>query len=132
MYSRIMTRYGKRSLPITKTTRLRWCGFSDYSEVCWKLVVQVPDPGIDRQLLFGEGCSRDREILQRTEEFSRTNSTIFRCDSRIVKQDKDVSKYDMVLAQSLDGIRARAKWNERSTAELKQWLENWKKQNGGA
>ena len=49
-----------------------------------------------------------------------------------MKQDKDVSKYDMVLAQSLDGIRARAKWNERSTAELKQWLENWKKQNGGA
>ena len=43
-------------------------------------------------------------------------------------QDKDNSKYDMVLAQSLDGIRARAKWSERSTAELKQWLENWKGQ----
>ena len=38
----------------------------------------------------------------------------------------------MVLAQSLDGIRARAKWSERSTAELKQWLENWKKRSGDA
>jgi len=47
-------------------------------------------------------------------------------------RDKDNSKYDMVLAQSLDGIRARAKWIGRSTLELKQWLENWKKQNGGA
>jgi len=45
---------------------------------------------------------------------------------------KDNSKYDMVLAQCLDGIRARAKWSERSTAELKQWLEDWKKRNGGA
>jgi aminopeptidase 2 len=49
-----------------------------------------------------------------------------------MKQDKDVSRYDMVLAQSLDGTRARAKWIERSTAELKQWLENWKKEKGGA
>jgi len=47
-------------------------------------------------------------------------------------EDKDVSRYDMALAQSLDGIRAKAKWNERSTVELKQWLENWKQQNGGA
>jgi len=38
----------------------------------------------------------------------------------------------MVLAQSLEGIRAKAKWNERSTAELKQWLENWKNRNGSA
>lgn len=43
-------------------------------------------------------------------------------------KDKDVSKYDMVLAQSLDGIRARAKWCERSTAEVREWLENRKKQ----
>jgi len=43
-------------------------------------------------------------------------------------KDKDVSKYDMVLAQSLDGIRARAKWCERSTAEVRGWLENRKKQ----
>jgi len=42
-------------------------------------------------------------------------------------KDKDVSRYDMVLAQSLDGIRARAKWIERSTTELKRWLENRKK-----
>lgn len=56
----------------------------------------------------------------------------FRCDSRIMKQDKDVSRYDMVLAQSLDGIRARAKWIERSTTDLKQWLENRKKEKEGA
>jgi len=49
-----------------------------------------------------------------------------------VKQDKDVSRYDMVLAQSLDGIRAKAKWIKRSTAELKQWFENKKKEKGGA
>jgi len=48
------------------------------------------------------------------------------------KQEKDVSRYDMVLAQSLDGIRARAKWNERSSAEVKQWLENRKRQKGSA
>jgi len=46
-------------------------------------------------------------------------------------KDKDISRYNMVLAQSLDGIRARAKWIERSTAELKQWLEDWKKEKGG-
>jgi len=46
-------------------------------------------------------------------------------------KDKDNSKYDMVLAQCLDGIRAKAKWCERSTAEVKQWLENWKKRSGG-
>ena len=56
--------------------------------------------------------------------FSRRNS-------RVTKQDKDVSRYDMALAQSLDGIRARADWNERSTADLRQWLEDWKKRNGG-
>jgi len=48
-----------------------------------------------------------------------------------MKQDKDTSRYDMVLAQSLEGIRARAKWIERSTLDIKQWLESWKKQNGG-
>ena len=58
-------------------------------------------------------------------------SVVFRCRSHVMKQDKDINRYDMVLAQSLDGIRARAKWIERSTAELKQWLENWKKGKGG-
>ena len=51
---------------------------------------------------------------------------------RTMEQGKDTSKYDMVLAQCLDGIRARAKWSERSTEEVKEWLENWKKQNGSA
>ena len=56
--------------------------------------------------------------------FSRRNS-------RVTKQGKDVSRYDMALAQSLDGIRARASWNERSTADLRRWLEDWKKRSGG-
>lgn len=50
----------------------------------------------------------------------------------MMEQDKDNSKYDMVLAQCLDGIKAKAKWCERSTAEVKEWLENWKKRGGGA
>jgi len=62
----------------------------------------------------------------------RINSTAFNCDSHTANQGKDNSKYDMVLAQSLDGIRARAKWSDRSTAELKQWLEDWKERNGSA
>ena len=74
---------------------------------------------------------------QEIEEFfkvrgdSHANST-FSITTHTANQDKDNSKYDMVLAQSIDGIRARAKWSARSTAELKQWLENWKKQNGSA
>ena len=35
----------------------------------------------------------------------------------------------MVLAQCLDGIRAKAKWVERSTTEVKEWLEDWRKRN---
>ena len=71
---------------------------------------------------------------QQIEEFFKVwrNSMISNRNSLIMNQDKDNSRYDMVLAQSLDGIRARAKWCERSTVELKQWLENWKKRSGSA
>jgi len=85
------------------------------------------------------GSFSSEKDAQEIEEFfkvgidSRTDSGFFRRDSHIIMtQDKDTSRYDMVLAQSLDGIRARAKWIERSTPDLKQWLESWKKQNGGA
>ena len=71
---------------------------------------------------------------QQIEEFFKVwrNSMISNRNSLIMNQDKDNSRYDMVLAQSLDGIRARAKWCERSTVELKQWLENWEKRSGSA
>lgn len=84
------------------------------------------------------GSFSEEKDAQEIEQFfkvgrdSHTNSFFFRRDSRIMKQDKDTSRYDMVLAQSLEGIRARAKWIERSTLDIKQWLESWKKQNGVA
>ncbi|KAL1947448.1 hypothetical protein VTO73DRAFT_14409 [Trametes versicolor] len=39
-------------------------------------------------------------------------------------KDKDTSKFDMALKQTLDTIRSRAAWVKRSTAELSQWLEH--------
>ncbi|EMD34526.1 hypothetical protein CERSUDRAFT_86618 [Gelatoporia subvermispora B] len=47
--------------------------------------------------------------LQETEEFFK---------------DKDTSKYDMTLKQTLDTIRARAAWVERSTDDILGWIEN--------
>ncbi|KAI0668551.1 leucyl aminopeptidase [Trametes maxima] len=38
-------------------------------------------------------------------------------------KDKDTSKFDMALKQTLDNIKSRAAWVKRSTAELTQWLE---------
>ncbi|KAI9056855.1 leucyl aminopeptidase [Trametes sanguinea] len=38
-------------------------------------------------------------------------------------KDKDTSKFDMALKQTLDTIRSRAAWVKRSTDELTQWLE---------
>ncbi|KAI8998978.1 leucyl aminopeptidase [Trametes punicea] len=38
-------------------------------------------------------------------------------------KDKDTSKFDMALKQTLDTIRSRAAWVKRSTNELTQWLE---------
>ncbi|KAJ8489143.1 hypothetical protein ONZ51_g3140 [Trametes cubensis] len=38
-------------------------------------------------------------------------------------KDKDTSKFDMALKQTLDTIKSRAAWVKRSTAELTQWLE---------
>ncbi|KAI0781326.1 leucyl aminopeptidase [Trametes elegans] len=38
-------------------------------------------------------------------------------------KDKDTSKFDMALNQTLDTIKSRAAWVERSTDELTQWLE---------
>jgi aminopeptidase 2 len=40
---------------------------------------------------------------------------------------KDVSKYNLALAQSLDAIRANHVWLERSKADVAEWFENWTK-----
>ncbi|KAJ1310324.1 hypothetical protein OPQ81_007063 [Rhizoctonia solani] len=42
-------------------------------------------------------------------------------------KDKDSSKYNLALAQSLDSIRANAKWLERSQHDVAQWMAEWKK-----
>ncbi|KAG8910494.1 Aminopeptidase 2 mitochondrial, partial [Tulasnella sp. 408] len=41
-------------------------------------------------------------------------------------KDKDVSKYNLALAQSLDRIRANAKWLERCKGEVTDWLKTSK------
>ncbi|KXN83489.1 Aminopeptidase 2, mitochondrial [Leucoagaricus sp. SymC.cos] len=40
-------------------------------------------------------------------------------------KDKDNSKYYLALAQSLDSIRARIQFLQRSTTDLEVWLKNW-------
>ncbi|CAE6452278.1 unnamed protein product [Rhizoctonia solani] len=42
-------------------------------------------------------------------------------------KDKDSSKYNLALAQSLDSIRASAKWLERSRDDVAQWMAEWEK-----
>ncbi|KAG8887646.1 Aminopeptidase 2 mitochondrial [Tulasnella sp. 332] len=41
---------------------------------------------------------------------------------------KDVSKFNLALAQALDSIHANAKWLERSKGDVTSWLKEWKKQ----
>ncbi|TRM61760.1 peptidase family M1-domain-containing protein [Schizophyllum amplum] len=41
--------------------------------------------------------------------------------------DKDTSKFDLSLAQSLDGVKARYTYIGRSTDDLKEWLDHWNK-----
>ncbi|KAG9104921.1 Aminopeptidase 2 mitochondrial [Ceratobasidium sp. 370] len=40
---------------------------------------------------------------------------------------KDTSKFNLALAQTLDSIRASAKWLNRSKDDVGQWLAEWKK-----
>ncbi|CCO26128.1 aminopeptidase 2 [Rhizoctonia solani AG-1 IB] len=42
-------------------------------------------------------------------------------------KDKDSSKYNLALAQTLDSIRASTKWLGRSRDDVAQWLANWEK-----
>ncbi|KAI5119981.1 hypothetical protein M0805_004426 [Coniferiporia weirii] len=40
-------------------------------------------------------------------------------------KDKDVSKYNLVLRQTVDTVRANAALLERSTEDVSQWLKEW-------
>ncbi|KAJ6546483.1 leucyl aminopeptidase [Mycena vulgaris] len=42
-------------------------------------------------------------------------------------KDKDTSKYNMALAQTLESIRTRIAYIERSSGDLNEWLEKWDK-----
>ncbi|KAL5636049.1 hypothetical protein ACGC1H_004760 [Rhizoctonia solani] len=42
-------------------------------------------------------------------------------------KNKDSSKYNLALAQTLDSIRANAKWLERSRDDVAQWMAEWKR-----
>ncbi|KAJ6623433.1 leucyl aminopeptidase [Mycena sp. CBHHK59/15] len=42
-------------------------------------------------------------------------------------KDKDIGKYHMALAQTLDTIRARIAYIERSSDDLSEWLDKWEK-----
>ena len=37
-------------------------------------------------------------------------------------KDKDTSAFDQGLSQGLDAVRAKAKWLERDTKDVEQWL----------
>ncbi|KAJ7046577.1 leucyl aminopeptidase [Mycena alexandri] len=42
-------------------------------------------------------------------------------------KDKDTSKYNMALAQTLETLRTRIAYIERSSDDLNDWLKNWEK-----
>ncbi|KAF8682603.1 ERAP1-like C-terminal domain [Rhizoctonia solani] len=42
-------------------------------------------------------------------------------------KDKDTSKYNLALAQTLDSIRASTKWLDRSRDDVAEWLADWEK-----
>lgn len=37
-------------------------------------------------------------------------------------QDKDTSAFNQPLSQGLDAVRAKAKWLERDSKDVEQWL----------
>ncbi|KAG9123895.1 Aminopeptidase 2 mitochondrial [Ceratobasidium sp. 392] len=45
-------------------------------------------------------------------------------------KDKDTSKFNLALAQTLDSIRASDKWLNRSKEDVAQWLAEWQKTTG--
>ncbi|KZV77286.1 hypothetical protein PENSPDRAFT_568462 [Peniophora sp. CONT] len=43
---------------------------------------------------------------------------------------KDISKFNMALAQAYDSIKAKLRWIERSTDDLQSFLDEWEKEAG--
>lgn len=42
-------------------------------------------------------------------------------------KDKDTSRYNLALSQTLESLRASRAWIERSTSDIAEWLGEWKK-----
>ncbi|KAG2146914.1 uncharacterized protein EDB93DRAFT_1085716 [Suillus bovinus] len=42
-------------------------------------------------------------------------------------KDKDTSRYNLALSQTLESLRASRAWIERSTTDIAEWLSKWKK-----
>ncbi|KAH7916009.1 hypothetical protein BJ138DRAFT_763827 [Hygrophoropsis aurantiaca] len=42
-------------------------------------------------------------------------------------KDKDTSKYNLALSQTLDSVRSSTGWLKRSTGDITAWLEEWSK-----
>ncbi|CAE6458236.1 unnamed protein product [Rhizoctonia solani] len=43
-------------------------------------------------------------------------------------KDKDISRFSMAYAQTIETIRANAKWLDRSRSDVADWLSEWRKQ----
>ncbi|CAL1703777.1 unnamed protein product [Somion occarium] len=67
--------------------------------------------------------------LQYIVQFSHDSLSTFEDYKETEKffEGKDTSKYDMTLKQTLDSIRSKALWIERSTTDLVNWLEKKQK-----
>lgn len=48
-------------------------------------------------------------------------------DLEIFFREKDTSKFNMALAQTIELIRVSAKWLEYAKEDVAEWLENWEK-----
>jgi aminopeptidase 2 len=42
-------------------------------------------------------------------------------------KDKDTSRYNLALSQTLESLRASRAWIERSTTDISEWLSEWRK-----
>lgn len=57
------------------------------------------------------------ENLTKEEDYQRTVDFF---------KDKDISRYNLALSQTLESLRASRAWIERSTTDIAEWLGKWK------
>ncbi|GJJ10234.1 hypothetical protein Clacol_004460 [Clathrus columnatus] len=74
-----------------------------------------------------EGTFQLSYVLEAISDVLRTNEDAQELEDFF--KDKDTSKINQSLAQALDLIRAKAAWSERSKDDVKNWLQEWKKNN---